>query len=209
VKVPVADTGGKQRGNISAGKRARHVEPSLGAESFSCAHCGAYAHQDWFQLYLSKVETESRPIVLRPDVLAPIVEKGPSSHDDDEEIHKKIADLFERLKKHEVTYSAENSTAYLNSSLVNVAASRCYSCGGFTLWVEDRIVYPRHTAEVAPHEDMPGDVKADFLEAAPRSPHALPQRANFSASLWEFATGPLYPPFARKRTRWAIYEYTS
>jgi hypothetical protein len=42
------------------------VEPQLGAHSFSCPHCNAVAHQDWFSLFL-KPENATDVVVLIPE----------------------------------------------------------------------------------------------------------------------------------------------
>jgi hypothetical protein len=44
-------------------------------------------------------------------------------------------------------------------------ASRCYRCGGISLWRADELIYPLNHISIAPNEGMPADVKADFIEA--------------------------------------------
>jgi hypothetical protein len=58
-------------------------------------------------------------------------------------------------------------------------ASRCEKCKGLMLWIGDLIVHPRVTAGPPPNEDMPGDVRGDYVEAqsianySPRAAGAL------------------------------------
>lgn len=141
---------------------SKHVEPALGAESFSCPHCGAIAHQTWFRLFLSALAKDFRLNVLRPADLADLIRPR---DDDDDGINSNIAAFITRLERHEVTYSRENSEN-LKNSLVNVATSKCYSCDGFSLWVEDKLIYPANDSVIIPHEEMPDSIKADFNEAA-------------------------------------------
>lgn len=60
-----------------------------------------------------------------------------------------------------------------------LSISKCDHCGLFSLWVRDSLVYPARTVAPLPVEDMPDDVKEDFLEArlvlqtSPRSAAAL------------------------------------
>jgi hypothetical protein len=49
--------------------------------------------------------------------------------------------------------------------LNNVWGSLCYSCDGWAIWVEDRIVYPVKNGEVVAQDEMPGEIKDDFDEA--------------------------------------------
>lgn len=61
----------------------------------------------------------------------------------------------------------------------SLSISTCEHCNEHSLWVKDSIVYPKGTIAPEPVDDMPGDVKEDFLEArlvlqnSPRSAAAL------------------------------------
>jgi hypothetical protein len=63
--------------------------------------------------------------------------------------------------------------------MVNLTLSQCHSCKGFTVWIKDGIMFPSHEVAIFPHDDMPADVKPDFIEAveivnkSPRSAAAL------------------------------------
>jgi Domain of unknown function (DUF4145) len=91
---------------------------------------------------------------------------------------KKAIAFVKRLKEHVLTYMYEE---YGRSDwvFVNFHVSTCYSCDAFTVWVEDKIVYPVSHSIVAAHEMMPAAVKADFEEAgsivnlSPRAAAAL------------------------------------
>jgi hypothetical protein len=57
--------------------------------------------------------------------------------------------------------------------------SICEKCDGYALWVDDKMVYPISSVAPLPSEDMPNNVKDDFLEArnivnsSPRAAAAL------------------------------------
>lgn len=57
--------------------------------------------------------------------------------------------------------------------------SLCQRCRDYALWVEEKMIYPINAGAPLPEEDMPEDVKTDFLEArnvvnsSPRSSAAL------------------------------------
>lgn len=57
--------------------------------------------------------------------------------------------------------------------------SICEKCNGYALWVDDKMVYPISSLAPLPSEDMPKNVKDDFLEArnivnsSPRAAAAL------------------------------------
>jgi hypothetical protein len=69
------------------------VEPSLGAESFSCPHCGAHAHQSWRRLGLLTFERDTRPMVFRYEDFKAI--KEPT----DDNQRKRLEAFLNRLKK--------------------------------------------------------------------------------------------------------------
>jgi hypothetical protein len=50
------------------------VEPRLGAESFSCPHCNAIAHQEWFSLFLKAENNAADVIVLTPEAAMSLVD---------------------------------------------------------------------------------------------------------------------------------------
>src|ERR1700719_3611279 len=47
---------------------SQNIEPQFGVESFSCPHCNAVAHQDWYSLFL-KPENATDVVVLALEAL--------------------------------------------------------------------------------------------------------------------------------------------
>jgi hypothetical protein len=112
------------------------IEPQLGAESFSCPHCNAVAHQDWYSLFL-KPENATDVVVLTLEAL--MLAKGNESDQ-----------FLQRLKDNVLAYEYQEHPRNLKVKLLNLHVSRCYNCKGFTVWVRDRLVFPV-TVEEAPH----------------------------------------------------------
>jgi Domain of unknown function (DUF4145) len=135
------------------------VEPKFASDSFSCPHCGAHAHQSWYRLGMVSFERDEKPVLYWnfQDNLSSTAEIQ-----DDRQRKQAIA-FFERLEKNVLTYRPKAHSS--NWMFVNFHVSHCYSCDAFTVWVEDKIVYPVSQSVVEPHEMMPASVKADFEEA--------------------------------------------
>src|SRR4029078_6705753 len=81
----------------------KDVAPALALDSFSCPHCGALAHQYWFECLPKSYARDNRPKRIE----AKEFEKNlPARKDDDEDDrdHVAITNFIERLKSNEVTY---------------------------------------------------------------------------------------------------------
>jgi hypothetical protein len=144
---------------------AKIVPPTLGGDSFSCPHCGALAHQYWFKAIPESYGRGERPVVISPDVIIEMHQMLENSRDDDNGNGKRIREFLTRYQKNEITFTTHKNSSSSHWQMVNVAFSQCHSCDGFAIWVNDGIVYPSHDVAILPHDDMPADVKVDFIEA--------------------------------------------
>ena len=79
---------------------------------------------------------------------------------------KRLKEFVERFVKNSVTFGIVRNTDVVHLAMVNVFLSRCHSCDAFSVWIENALVFPVTQSTITPHDDMPADVKADFIEAA-------------------------------------------
>ena len=135
------------------------VRPALGAQSFTCPHCGALAHQTWLRPFLMYGKDQT-PRMPSPDVVDRI--RADRKLENKEDIIK----YLNRVLAREVFIESHENSVYLKSELANINISRCYSCGAFALWVADKLIYPEQILKIQPNEDMPHEIKLDFVEAA-------------------------------------------
>ena len=134
---------------------SQNIEPQLGAESFSCPHCNAIAHQDWYRLFLQP-ENATDVVALTPES---ITTANVLLHSDRDALSE-IDQFVERLKKHELTFEYQNHPQSVKVKMANLHVSNCHNCNGFGIWVRGRLVFPFRVA------DRPDLVAEDFEEAA-------------------------------------------
>ena len=84
---------------------SQNMEPQLGAESFSCPHCNAVAHQDWYSLFL-KPENATDVVVLTLEAL--MLAKGNESDQ-----------FLQRLKDNVMAYEYQEHPRNLKVKLLN------------------------------------------------------------------------------------------
>jgi hypothetical protein len=144
------------------------VEPQLGAESFSCPHCNALAHQDWFSLFLKADSDVSDVVVITPEAAMSMVERF-----DDEDDRKRGEQFVERLKNNDITYQYQKYSQNLKVKMVNLHLSTCYSCNEFAVWVQDRLVFPTTVEEIPTLRQEDFEEAAAVLDRSPRGVVAL------------------------------------
>ena len=74
------------------------VPPTLGADSFSCPHCGALAHQTWFNLFASPFAKDQKPSMPNSEIFDNIKKNT----DLDGATKKKLIEYFERVSAKEI-----------------------------------------------------------------------------------------------------------
>ena len=91
--------------------------------------------------------------------------------------HCPHCEVYSHQKWFDMAYGKR--TDYTKLYFENFCVSFCAQCHGYTLWLNDKMLYPVSSNAPLPAEDMPKDVKEDFIEArnivnaSPRSAAAL------------------------------------
>jgi len=148
---------------------SHEVEPQLGAESFSCPHCSAVAHHDWYSLLLMP-ENAAELRVLTPEaVTVSTLREGEGELDDINEIDQ----FVERLKKNELTFEYQKHSQSVKVKMANLHVSNCHSCNGFSLWVSGRLVFPYNVEKTPDLVEQDVEEAAAILNKSPRGATAL------------------------------------
>lgn len=132
--------------------------------SFSCPHCGALAHQNWFDVLAFALGKDNIPIQYRDDLKEWLY--GPNAPKDmtKEEKHD-LLKATQRISSGEIFFY-EQHNPYNPPIVQNVHLSKCYSCDGIAVWINHELVHPKINFEIPPTEDMPDVVRRDYDEAA-------------------------------------------
>src|SRR6476660_7882536 len=111
----------------------REVVPALGLESFSCPHvnCGAIAHQTWFKAFAKKNPDGQRPWLAD--------EKAVADFKRDKNVDTETIKFIENLAARKVFLSEHSEWMSVDQELINVHVSKCFSCGGLSLWRADEV----------------------------------------------------------------------
>lgn len=141
----------------------KHIEPSIKESAFNCPHCGALAAQRWYCLYSDSIPGDSKtPRIPSTEILEEIAK----DRNFDESGRQELIRYFERVTRGEIFHEHENQGSFLHDRIVNLHASECFNCHGFSVWAHNRVIYPTSIrVGVDPNEDLDEDIKRDFEEA--------------------------------------------
>lgn len=134
-----------------------YVAPAYKLDAFYCPVCEAYSQQRWYQIYID------------PDCMSSFLKDYPKKEPDKPLYPASVvgaaygSDPSERQAGPEYTRIDE------------ISISQCQLCEAKAIWIEGKMVHPAQSAAPYPNDDMPDDVKRDFMEAreiVERSPRA-------------------------------------
>ena len=150
--------------------------PSIKKTAFCCPFCEAYTTHFWHSVYVRKMKTEN------PTPFRPTQEMLDKFKNDAEELGKKpdekLVAWIERMLSCEVFVEEEWSNDAVKE-VGNLSVSICYNCRKVSVWVGDSLIFPAAMKGSLPNEDLPDEVKKDYLEArsvldaSPRSAAAM------------------------------------
>ncbi|RAX56643.1 hypothetical protein CCZ01_08890 [Helicobacter monodelphidis] len=128
----------------------KFIAPQFDLNTFTCPHCQVVAQMDFF--IPNKIERE---------IIDKIAEIKYIMNDSLACYHLNKAES-ERLENRieTITEIMQDYRAYANTFCV------CQSCNEISIWIDKKIVYPKPRLAPLPNEDLPDNIKADYVEAS-------------------------------------------
>ena len=141
----------------------KHVPASVQQTAFNCPHCGVLTTQYWLSLLAYRIDRDPPlPFVVYPEGRKHI---DLDSTKDSKE-REKIVKWLDIMVKGKPFLSDRWLRGPPSKELYNIYLSQCFNCKNLSIWVYDRLVYPR-TGEAPPaNPDLPEDIRLDYDEAS-------------------------------------------
>jgi hypothetical protein len=146
---------------------AKHVEPAIDLESFSCPHCGALAQQTWIRLFGKVIPDNGTPFRPDDDWIDDLEKKASIEPLERKKNTKALITFSQRVMAGELYFDPILAELERLPVLANAHVSRCFACKKHTIWVCEDYVFPTPPDVVIdPNADMNDDIQRDFKEAA-------------------------------------------
>lgn len=153
----------------------RFIPASISLQAFSCPHCGAIAHQTWFEGYARKVEN-NEPKIISPEKLDNVIKSIQA--DGGDQPTEEVLEYWTKKSEGEVFLEPIDSR-YTNYQVENLFICECFSCKKPSLWTHEKLIVPFSSEIEEANSDMPPNIKVIFDEArmifkhSPRASAAL------------------------------------
>jgi hypothetical protein len=139
------------------------VTPSVKETAFNCPHCGALTTQYWFDiLVLEKDSDRPRPLVLTESEAA----EAQYERIEDRTLREETVEWAKKMAKGAPFFDFTEDQRWSRRSVHNLNISSCYNCSQLSIWIHDRLVYPKSGEAPPPNPDMPDDIRRDYDEAS-------------------------------------------
>lgn len=139
---------------------AKFIPPSVEISAFNCPHCGVLTSQTWYDLNARGIGKDARPTIWT----VANAEEIPTPESLEQGVQDSLRDSWRRMATGEVFGRGSESSRY-TTLIANLHISKCYNCSMLSIWIYDRLTWPAEVSAPSPADDMPDDVRRDYLEA--------------------------------------------
>lgn len=120
-------------------------EPKFDTTPFTCPHCQAIAQMDFIIPNKTKLIIYNNLQNIKQEIFNQIYENITENIENRISDIEKIANIYER---------------FANSFAI------CQNCQKISIWLNEKMIYPKPRLTPPPNEDLPEDIKADYEEAS-------------------------------------------
>ncbi|WP_231420747.1 DUF4145 domain-containing protein [Sphingomonas sp. Leaf205] len=140
---------------------AKFIPANVNDAAFNCPHCGVLTTQVWHETRSKALRAGKIPSVWT----ALEAEEASPPEDLKVEQQSAIKDHWRKLATGDIFNMGSHESEY-STQVANLNISKCFNCDRFSVWLHDRLAWPAQTAAPPPSDDMPSEVKNDYIEAA-------------------------------------------
>ena len=141
----------------------KNVSPSVQETAFNCPHCGALAKQFWCSLHANWLPDKyPLPQIIRPENR----QKFNLEDVKDADRREKISRMLNVIAKGLPVLDKNSAGTYTYLGLHNIFVSECFNCKYISVWIYDKLVYPRCGEAPPANPDLSDDVRRDYDEAS-------------------------------------------
>ena len=137
-----------------------HVPASPKKSAFNCPHCHAFAQQHWHQLLGERLRTTIPKLVTQENVR----EAKRTWSSDPAKTHS-FQSLTSLKRLATGSPSVASTVQHTAHTIENVFLANCQQCANVSIWIYDRLIWPRQSSAPPPNDDLPEDVRALYDEA--------------------------------------------
>jgi hypothetical protein len=83
-----------------------------------------------------------------------------------DDIRGKVKRFFDRVKAGEPFFERNSESNYVRDAVPNLNISKCFNCQKLSVWICDRLAYPRAGEAPPANPDLPADIRQDYDEAS-------------------------------------------
>lgn len=141
----------------------KNVIPTISETAFNCPYCGAFTQQIWHELCTRKIDNRSVPYIWREQ---DVVELESQMEQFGEVTTQGCVAHAKQAVLGDLFTAKFSGTRDALSLFVNLSASQCYNCNKHSLWVYDRLIYPKTGSASPVNPDTPEDIRKDYEEAS-------------------------------------------
>lgn len=141
----------------------KYVSPSIRETAFNCPHCGALASQQWYSLRARRnSRSEPLPWILDPEY------RNENSFDDveDPKTKERLRQFTDKVISGWPVVEKLSENDYVDNNLLNVFLARCFNCRDVSVWIHEKLVFPRKGESPMANADLSTDIRRDYDEAS-------------------------------------------